>query len=219
MSIAAKCTCGSSLNGICNFSNDCPQLVPPPGQCVIDQNGRPLMSYEDWKALHGKGGMPPLAEPIISGDDMGAWEESKLTPEQIEERKKAIEWYRGQEVQQGAVWVNVESKLPIKGQTVLVEYRSRDLEYKVYTGLEDWWKRNIRRWLNESPVKDDWISVDERLPEIGEYVLVYNTELATLVGALMRNGWIALFADGQQLMGELTATHWRPLLEPPKTLL
>lgn len=27
MSIATKCTCGSSLNGICNFSNDCPQLV------------------------------------------------------------------------------------------------------------------------------------------------------------------------------------------------
>jgi hypothetical protein len=50
----------------------------------------------------------------------------------------------------GAVWVTVETKLPNIGETVLVEYRSRDLEYRVYIGPEDWWKRNIRRWLDES---------------------------------------------------------------------
>lgn len=52
-------------------------------------------------------------------------------------------------VEQGAVWVNVGTRLPEMGETVLIEYRSRDLEYKVYKGPEDWWKRNVRRWLDE----------------------------------------------------------------------
>lgn len=57
MSIATKCTCGSAINGVCNFSNGCPQLVPPPG--------RP------------KGGMPPLAEPALNDEDVNDWEMMK----------------------------------------------------------------------------------------------------------------------------------------------
>lgn len=66
------------------------------------------------------------------------------------------------------------------------------------------------------PAYDDWIPVEKELPEIGEYVLVYNTERATLVGKLMSNGWVALFKDGENFMGELTAMYWQPLPQPPK---
>jgi len=60
-----------------------------------------------------------------------------------------------------------------------------------------------------------WISVKDRLPELLEYVLVYNTEGATLVARRFANDWVAYFADGESKMGELTATHWQPLPEPP----
>lgn len=62
----------------------------------------------------------------------------------------------------------------------------------------------------------EWISVEHKLPEFNEYVLVYNTEGATLIGRLMKNGWIALFSDGEHFMDELTATHWKNLPPPPK---
>lgn len=68
------------------------------------------------------------------------------------------------------------------------------------------------KWQKEQP---DWISVDAQLPELCEYVLVYNTEGATLVARLFANGWYALFADGEKHMGELTATHWQPIPKPP----
>lgn len=60
-----------------------------------------------------------------------------------------------------------------------------------------------------------WISTEKELPEVGEFVLVYNTEGATLIARCLMNGWAALFSDGEKLMGELAATHWMPLPEPP----
>ena len=65
-------------------------------------------------------------------------------------------------------------------------------------------------------VEDGWIDVKDRLPEIGEYVFVYNTEGAILIARLFTDGWAAFFADGEKLMGELSATHWMPLPNPPK---
>ncbi len=65
----------------------------------------------------------------------------------------------------------------------------------------------------------EWISVKDRdrLPEHGEYVLVYNTEGAILKGKrAWNNDWIAHFIDGEFWMGELEPTHWMPLPEPPK---
>lgn len=60
-----------------------------------------------------------------------------------------------------------------------------------------------------------WISVKEQLPELLEYVLVYNTEGATLIARRFTEDWVALFSDGENKMGELTATHWMPLPSPP----
>lgn len=60
-----------------------------------------------------------------------------------------------------------------------------------------------------------WISVKEQLPELMEFVLVYNTEGAILVARLFTEDWVALFSDGENKMGELTATHWMPLPSPP----
>lgn len=62
---------------------------------------------------------------------------------------------------------------------------------------------------------DNWISVEEELPETGVPVIVYNTEGATLIGVLLNNGWAAFFQDGYNLMGDLYATHWQPLPSPP----
>jgi hypothetical protein len=118
----------------------------------------------------------------------------------------------------GAVWVKASEQLP--GLSMRVKWRSLDDEWfgltstflmeMSITALEKY------EWLDESAAQDDWISVDERLPEISEYVMVHNIEGATLVGRLMSNGWVAMFADGEKLMGNLTATHWRPLPSPPK---
>lgn len=65
---------------------------------------------------------------------------------------------------------------------------------------------------------EEWISVDNP-PEVGEFVLVYNTEGATLIGRLLNNGWAAIFLDGEKLMGELTALFWKNLPQPPSTAL
>lgn len=66
-----------------------------------------------------------------------------------------------------------------------------------------------------SPAGDGWVSVEDGLPEVGEYVLVYNTEGATLIARCLLNGWAAYFSDGERLMGELAALYWRKLPSPP----
>lgn len=69
--------------------------------------------------------------------------------------------------------------------------------------------------LSEYRSTEGWTRVEDGLPEVGEFVMVYNTEGAILTGRLMSNGWVASFLDGEKLMGELTATHWQPLPAPP----
>ena len=68
-----------------------------------------------------------------------------------------------------------------------------------------------------------WISVDERLPEVSDVVLVIANgkprEHITLHNALLiasywgEEGWIA---DGFESWDKLAVTHWMPLPEPPK---
>lgn len=69
---------------------------------------------------------------------------------------------------------------------------------------------------HQAAEQDRWIPVSSGvLPEVGEYVLVFNTEGATLVARRFSNDWCALFSDGEKLMKELAPTHWQPLPPPP----
>lgn len=61
-----------------------------------------------------------------------------------------------------------------------------------------------------------WISIDEHRPPLQKFILVYNTEGATLIAKRYVNGYVAFFSDGEKLMGELGPTHWMHLPEPPQ---
>ena len=61
-------------------------------------------------------------------------------------------------------WIEIEKGLPKENHVVLVQYRSGALEYKPYTGPEDWWKRNVMRWLNE---QDEYV-IDNNVSDITE---------------------------------------------------
>ena len=54
-----------------------------------------------------------------------------------------------------------------------------------------------------------WISVDERLPEEYENVLVCAEGKVTV-------GQMWLFGDGSKLFTIIGVTHWMPLPKPPK---
>jgi hypothetical protein len=92
------------------------------------------------------------------------------------------------------------------------------MKYDFPAGLEERVRIAMELYRNQQkPVGDGWVRVEDGLPEIGEYVLVHNTEGAMLVGRRFSYDWVALFTDGETSMGELTATHWMPLPAPPTT--
>jgi hypothetical protein len=210
-------------------------------------------------------GMPKLSEPILSEEDMKAWE--SLTVEEVLQRKQAIEWYRNPAatdtqnglsvfipcaeddpricggytsndgqclcyvrettvpvIEQGAVWMKASQRLPQAHEKLFIK-----IEGTMSIGVwhphhdlfmddsGDFHPADQVEWLDESAgEKAEWIRVEDRLPEHWEYVMVYNTEGATLIARLLDQGWVAFFADGEKHMGGLTATHWRPLPGAPK---
>ena len=59
----------------------------------------------------------------------------------------------------------------------------------------------------------EWISVKDRLPEIGVRVLVSDNEgFGVLSGRLMHKGW---YLEGE-LDKNANVTDWQPLPKPPK---
>lgn len=71
---------------------------------------------------------------LVEGVDnaLAEWKgEKKLTPEEIEERKQAIEWYRNPAGGQGAVWVKGVKGFPIR-KKVIAKFKHYD------DPLRDW---------------------------------------------------------------------------------
>lgn len=65
--------------------------------------------------------------------------------------------------------------------------------------------------------KGEWISVEERLPEVDTNVLVITASGSFKVARcnIYKNGTLVLWATNDGL-GERAITHWMPLPEPPK---
>ena len=70
--------------------------------------------------------------------------------------------------------------------------------------------------LDSGVTVQEWISVDDRLPEKGEEVLVFDTRENWTGFAWLRpdETWTALGFDFPFDLGEVT--HWMPLPQPPK---
>lgn len=78
-------------------------------------------------------------------------------------------------------------------------------------------RRNAALRGAEIALENQWIRVEDELPELGECVWVYLDTNVAFKGRLMNNGWTAFFADGEKLVGEnWKVTHWSYITTPPK---
>ncbi|MFC2534110.1 MAG: DUF551 domain-containing protein [Neisseria elongata] len=119
-----------------------------------------------------------------------------MTPERIEQERKAFEeWY-----------ASTYLPTPAHGRTF----------YKYPTGVyhlqhtQDAWQT----WQARA-AQSEWISVEERLPEVNGTYLGFNNN-AGMVGAVKFykcHTGKGLFHDHRIL----NVTHWQPLPEPPET--
>lgn len=124
-----------------------------------------------------------------------------MIPERIEQERKAFEeWY-----------INY---LPPDSP---IQYFSRD-----YTGYRTYRTRVLfEGWLARA-AQSDWISVEDRLPEIDEFVLVCRNWRGKLVQCVDK---IRLCYDREKPKEEQKwygfmysdITHWQPLPAPPTT--
>ena len=71
--------------------------------------------------------------------------------------------------------------------------------------------------LDSGVTVQEWISVDDRLPEVGGYVVCIAkrnpfSRFMPMVARIEKNGWVNPITE--QYISEVT--HWMPLPEPPK---
>ena len=66
-------------------------------------------------------------------------------------------------------------------------------------------ERVVNALIDNGVTAQEWISVKDRLPDVGKFVLIYN-EI---------NGVCLDYHDGVTF-GYYDVTHWMPLPEPPK---
>ena len=87
----------------------------------------------------------------------------------------------------------------------------RDVQY--LGGLEE---KIADHLIANGVTVQEWVSVEDRLPEKGEEVLVFDTRENWTGFAWLRpdETWTALGFDFPFDLGEVT--HWMPLPEPPK---
>lgn len=126
-----------------------------------------------------------------------------MTPKRIEQERKAFEW-----------WVsNPAPPVPIDRCQ-----KQKDGRY-AYDHIEFAW----RAW-QASAAQSEWISVEDRLPGIGEFVLVFRNWDGKLSQCVDR---LELHHDCEKPEGEqdwydflysdiYEVTHWQPLPQPPK---
>ena len=68
-----------------------------------------------------------------------------------------------------------------------------------------------------SKAKQEWISVDERLPEEGTRVIGYDYESNVRCYFIYSERWWLTEDDGWNTAKGWGVTHWMPIPEPPKT--
>jgi hypothetical protein len=70
------------------------------------------------------------------------------------------------------------------------------------------------------PIKPQWISVDDRLPEDGRPVLLFieiygqDPEQDHALGIWLEGCWV--LCHGAEIDGDWEPTHWMPLTDPPE---
>ena len=76
---------------------------------------------------------------------------------------------------------------------------------------QDFTRMDICEMLDEAPTVTGWISVEDRLPEPGYYVLMCLRDVFTTIGLHTGQEWVEK-GTGQTI----PVTHWMPLPEPPE---
>lgn len=71
--------------------------------------------------------------------------------------------------------------------------------------------------LDSGVTVQEWISVDDRLPEVGGYVVCIAkrnpfSRFMPIVARIEKNGWVNPITE--QYISEIT--HWMPMPQPPK---
>ena len=74
---------------------------------------------------------------------------------------------------------------------------------------------SVAKILAEYPTYSGWISVEERLPEIYEVVLIYVDGRMAQAALSYENRWYCT-GFGTYIHDSYKVTHWMPLPEPPK---
>ena len=75
----------------------------------------------------------------------------------------------------------------------------------------------VNALIEEGVTVQEWISVDDRSPEVGGYVVCIAkrnpfSRFMPMVARIKKNGWVNPITE--QYISEVT--HWMPLIEPPK---
>ena len=85
-----------------------------------------------------------------------------------------------------------------------------------------YWGSNTSEEIAENLIKNgvtvqEWVSVDDRLPESGGYVVCIAkrnpfSRFMPMVARIEKNGWVNPITE--QYLSEVT--HWMPIHQPPK---
>ena len=101
---------------------------------------------------------------------------------------------------------------PIDADAVLDRYYAEYERQDVCDGAED--REWLMKCLNEAPAltpQNEWVSVEERLPEEKQRVIVRCERVGTSVGWILWGRWMT---DIGPHAGDVT--HWMPLPAPPQ---